>query len=126
MSEPLGPKEHAVLVALMAPGASLASAALAADVDDSTVRRYLAKPNFKAALREAQAAAVAHSTTAIVNAQGDAVEALKSVLRDPQAPHNAVVAASRTLLQFARDDVVDADMAARLEAVEASLKGSKS
>jgi hypothetical protein len=117
MTEPLSPKELAALNALLTAH-TIAAAALDAGVDERTVRRYLERPEFRKALREAQVASVMASTSALSEACSDAVAALKSVIADPEAPHAAQVAAARAILMLAHQAVTDADMADRLERLE--------
>lgn len=124
MSEPLSPKELAALRALMSAD-TIAGAAVAAGVDERTVRRYLQRPEFKAALREAQLGAVAASTAYLADSCGKAVKALVAVIEDAEAPHAAVVAAARALLTLAHEAIVSADLAERLEKLEQASGGAQ-
>jgi hypothetical protein len=115
----LTPNELAALASMLVPG-TMTEAAARAGIDERTLRRYLAQPTFRTALREAQGAAVMAASSALADASSAAVELLKRMLTDAEAPHTAQVAAARTILQFATQSIVDAEMAAQLEALKAA------
>ena len=111
-------KEQAISALLLHATLSEVAAALA--VDESTLRRWLREDTaFQTAYREARRAVVQHAITQVQRATGEAVETLRSVMQDAEAPASAKVSAAKAILETAVKGIEIEDLAARIAALEA-------
>src|SRR5262245_10795072 len=93
-------KQEALISALLtAP--SLATAAQHAGLSEVTAWRWLKDATFRAAYREARRAVVQQAITQVQQATGEAVETLRSVMQDAEAPASARVSAAKAVLETA-------------------------
>jgi hypothetical protein len=93
-------KEQAISALLL--HATLSEAATALAVDESTLRRWLREDTaFQTAYREARRAVVQQAITQVQQATGEAVETLRSVMQDSEAPASARVSAAKAVLETA-------------------------
>ena len=115
--EKLSRKQEALISALLtAP--SLADAAQTAGIGEVTAWRWLKDATFQAAYREARRAVVQHAITQVQQATGEAVETLRRVMQDPEAPASAKVSAAKNILDTAVKAVELEDLEARITALE--------
>jgi hypothetical protein len=121
----LSRKQEQAVAALMA-NPTLEAAAGAMKVNPVTLTRWLRVPAFQDAYRDARREAVTHAVATIQAATSEAVETLRAIMRDGNAPAGSRVAAARTILDTALKAVELEDLAARVEALEAAapLAGS--
>jgi hypothetical protein len=120
--EKLSRKQDQVITALVTC-ASIPEAAAQCGLADVTLRRWLKQEPFQAAYREARRAVVQHAITQVQQATGEAVETLRSVMQDAEAPASAKVSAAKTILETAVKAVELEDLEARIVALEAAQKG---
>ena len=114
----LTPKQHAYVEAL-ASGKGLEAAAVAAGISDRTGRLWRALPSVQAALRAARSERLADATSVSVAMMGDALETLRAVMQDTEAPYSARVAAARCVLESGVKFTEVLDLAARVAELEA-------
>lgn len=117
-------QERAVLALLNNP--SIARAAEAVGVDESTMHRWLKDQGFVKALRRARASAFDQAVTLTQRYAGSAVQVLVKVMADQGAPYPSRVAASVALLKFGREGVLLDDLAQRVENLEAAVNADAS
>jgi hypothetical protein len=111
-------KEQAISALLLHATLSEAAAALA--VDESTLRRWLREDTaFQTAYREARRAVVQQAIVQVQCATGEAVETLRSVMQDAEAPASARVSAAKAMLETAVKGIEIEDLEARIAALEA-------
>jgi transposase-like protein len=109
------------IAALLSQG-TIAKAARAAGVDETSLRRWLRDPGFRAAYHQARADLLQHAVGHISEGLVTAAVVLRTILTDREASASSKVAAARTLFEMAlRDREVEA-LEARLAAVEALVK----
>jgi phage terminase small subunit len=116
--EKLSRKQDQVITALVTC-ASITEAAAQCGLADVTLRRWLKQEPFQAAYREARRAVVQHAITQVQRATGEAVETLRSVMQDAEAPASARVSAAKAILETAVKAVEVEDLEARITALEA-------
>src|SRR5262245_39565095 len=115
--EKLSRKQEALISALLtAP--TLADAAQTAGIGEVTAWRWLKEPTFQTAYRDARRAVVQQAITQVQQATGEAVETLRSVMQDPEAPASAKVSAAKNILDTAVKAVEVEDLEARITALE--------
>lgn len=114
-------KHEKLLVALLAcPTINIA--AKSAGISEATALRYMKEPEFTVAYRDARREMVTHSLTALQGACGEAVDTLREIATDKDAPASSRVAAAKAILETSVRAVEIDDLAARVEAMEAVLK----
>jgi len=116
--EKLSRKQDQVITALVTC-ASIPEAAAQCGLADVTLRRWLKQEPFQAAYREARQAVVQHAITQVQRATGEAVETLRSVMQDAEAPASARVSAAKAILETSVKGIEIEDLAARIAALEA-------
>jgi hypothetical protein len=112
-------QEQAIAALLLEP--TLATAAMRCGVSEITVWRWLKRPEFQAAYREARRAAVNQAVAHLQQVCGEAVETLRAVMRDGEKPSSARVAAARSVLDLALKAIELDDLDVRLTALEQRL-----
>jgi len=111
-------KQEALISALLtAP--SLAAAAQQAGLSEVTAWRWLKDATFQATYREARRAVVQHAIAQVQHATGEAVETLRSVMQDAEAPASARVSAAKAILDTALKGIDIDDLEVRIAALEA-------
>jgi len=114
----LSPQQEGAIVALLSdPG--LTGAAKAAGVGKATLWRWMQKPAFQEAYRRARREAVEWARARLQQASGEAVEALRDVMNDQDAPHASRVSAAKTVLDLAMRATSEEEIEKRLAALEA-------
>lgn len=103
-------------------GQTITDAADHAGVTRQTVTRWLAQPEFKSALAEAQSAALAAFGAGLVGLSESALQVLAEAMTDERTANRLRAASihANSLLRIA--ELVD--LAARVEALEQRLKGN--
>ncbi len=117
-TDELSPQQEGAVVALLSdPG--LTGAAKAAGVGKATLWRWLQQPAFQAAYRKARREALEHARARLQQASGEAVEALREVMNDPNAPHASRVSAAKGVLEMSFREAKTEEIEERLAALEA-------
>lgn len=119
-SDTLRPAQHRALVALMAER-TIDKAAASAGVGRKSLYRWLGEPAFRAALAEAQGAALAGALRRLAALTGEAVDTLSDVL-DTGTPAERLRAADMILSHFGKLKLLD-DIERRLAALEGGYNG---
>ena len=115
-----GRKRTAAIAALLG-SPTIAHAASAAGISESTLTRWLREEDFRRAYREAQREALHQAISSLQTAAGTAVTVLRAAMLDQSSPAASRVAAARVVLEFSFRGAEMADLEERLAAVEASL-----
>jgi len=111
-------KEQAISALLLHATLSEAAAALA--VDESTLRRWLREDTaFQTAYRDARRAVVQQAITQVQRATGEAVETLRNIMQDAEAPASSRVVAARVVLDMSLHTIEIEDLEQRVAALEA-------
>jgi hypothetical protein len=111
----LEPKEQRLLTALLSEP-TIARAA--AGLSESTAYRYLKRPGFSAAYREARTESLSLATARLAQLASEAVETLGRNMNSPDAKPQDQISAARTVLSFAyRAEDLEA-LAVALEALK--------
>lgn len=92
-----------------------------AGIAKATAQRYRELPAFKEAYRDAKRKAMEQVTTSLQQASIEAVEVLKNVMNDEQAPPSSRIQAARTVLDNAYKGIELDDLTERIEEVEAFM-----
>ncbi len=110
------PQERAIIALLNEQ--TISRAAAAAEVGQRTLYRWLRKPEFARAYREARREAFGQAIALTQRYAPLAVNTLAQVMMDDQAPTSSKVAAATTILRFGREGIELDDLAARVESLE--------
>lgn len=122
-SPQLSPQQTAVL-ALLVTGTPVERAAKHIGVGERTVWRWLSdRELFRQELRSRQREVVEAATRKLSAAASSAVDALKTVMMDEQAPYSARVSAAKAVLDTTYRAFELAEVAQRLEALESAHRG---
>ncbi len=97
---------------------TISRAAAVAEVGQRTLYRWLRKPEFARAYREARREAFGQAIALTQRYAPLAVNTLAQVMMDDGAPTSSKVAAATTILRFGREGIEVDDLAARVEALE--------
>ncbi len=108
--------EKAILALLNNP--TIARAAEAAGVDESTLHRWLRDPAFASAYKRARAESFGQAVGLTQRYAGAAVQTLVKIMADPAAATASKVAAATSLLKFGREGVVLDDLEERVAKLE--------
>jgi len=100
---------------------TLAEASRKAGIGESTLRRWMKQDAFLEAYRQARRQASEQAQARIQAAMGEAVETLRVVMNDSEAPASARVSASRVVLETAMKTFELEDIGQRLQALEDRL-----
>ena len=113
-----GRKEETAISALLTQG-TLAEAASLAGIGEATLRHWLQRDDFQAAYRRARREAVSQAVAHVQRISGEAVETLRTIMRDDQKPSSARVTAARVILELSIKAVELEDLEVRIAALEA-------
>ena len=113
-------QELAISALLTCP--TLLAAAQQCGLAEVTLHRWLKGAAFQAAYREARRAVVQHAMTQLQQATGEAVDTLRAVMQDAEAPASAKVSAAKAILETAVKAVELEDLEARIAALEAAAQ----
>lgn len=111
------------LLQCMLRGDSRVEAAAATGMSERTVRRHLADPEFKKALRAARDETVRRTSDALADGATRAVATLAALMDDSSAPPAVRRAAARDLLQLSVRAREQVDLVDRLEELEIAING---
>jgi predicted ArsR family transcriptional regulator len=117
----LSVKDDLLLQAILR-GNSQIEAAAASGLSERTVRRHLADPAFKAALRAARDESVRRTSDALADGAARAVATLSALMDDATAPPAVRRTAARDLIQLSHRMRDQVDVIERLEELETALK----
>ena len=106
-------------IAALVTCTSITDAAQQCGVAEVTLHRWLKQEAFQTAYREARRAVVQHAIVQVQRATGEAVETLRNVMQDAEAPASARVSAAKAILETAVKAVELEDLEARIAALEA-------
>jgi hypothetical protein len=98
-----------------------AKAAKAAGVGETTIFRWLNDPAFSAAYRETRSRLLETTLTSLQAASGDAVDALRKVLKNTKARPGEKVSAARAILEYSLKAREVLEVEERLRALEDRL-----
>jgi phage terminase small subunit len=118
----LSPRQRRFVNAVLT-ARTIREAASKVKVAESTAWRWLALPGVKAALCEAQDAALAQSARAVAALLTNALDTLSDVMGDSGAPVGARVSAARTILENAVRLVDVVSLAERVAELEQRVGG---
>lgn len=110
------------LLELLAEGVPPSEAAARLGISDRTARRYLTSPGAREALRRLQDERLRQLAAQALASAGAALQTLRDIAEDPAAHPQARVAAAGRLLDAALRLVEAADLAGRVEALEAAAQ----
>src|SRR5437879_1275745 len=117
--EKLSRKQEQTIAALLTCD-SLTAAAAGCGIAEATLHRWLKDDGFQAAYREARRAVVQQAIVQVQGATGEAVETLRAVMQDADAPASARVSAAKAILETAIRAVELENLEARIAALEAA------
>ena len=100
---------------------TLADAAHTVGIGEVTAWRWLKEPTVQQAYRDTRRAVVTQAIAQVQRATGEAVETLRAVMQDPEAPASAKVSAARTILETAVKAVELEDLEERIAYLEAQI-----
>ena len=109
-------QEKALLTLLVEP--AVQAAAKVVGVSDRTLFRWLKDPAFAEAYRQARREAVSHAIGRLQQVTSDAVDTLKAVATDIEAPAPARVSAAKAVLDLAVKAMELEDLESRIKALE--------
>lgn len=112
-------QDQAIAALLACP--SILDAARQSGIAEVTLYRWLKLEAFQTAYREARRQCVQQAIVQVQQATGEAVETLRAIMRDPEAPASARVSAAKTVLETAVKAVELEDLEARIAALEEDL-----
>lgn len=113
----LSPRQHRAIAALMTTP-TIGQAAKTAQVSRAQISRWLAQTDFQAELERERRAMMKAATDALRVASSEAVAALRRVLADPDTTAAVTVQAASAILSHAYKAVEQADVVARIDAIE--------
>jgi DNA-binding MurR/RpiR family transcriptional regulator len=116
----LGRKKERAITALL-ENQTLADAARAVGIGETTLWRWLQEPGFKSAFREAKRRVLDEALTTLQKATGKAIGALVSILEDQGKPASARVTAAKTILETAVKSIQVEALEARVEQLERAI-----
>ena len=114
-------QEKAIAALLVHP--SIPAAAKAIKVGESTLSRWLKISSFQAAYRSARKQVVSFAIAKMQTAMMEAVDTLKTVMNDPEAPASTRVAAARTILDLGVKSLEIEDFEERIKILEIMVEG---
>jgi hypothetical protein len=117
----LSPKQHAAIAALMSAKDQRA-AARASGTSERQLYRWLAQPEFVAALQAAEAQAIATAIRRLADLSGTAIDVLRAAMTDPEAAHVVKIRAADIAIGRLMPLKELADLEARLAALERAVK----
>jgi len=115
-------QEQAIAALLSEP--TIAAAAERVGVGEVTLWRWLQREDFRVDYQRARRETVAQAIAAIQQASSEAVQALREIMVDSEAPASSRVSAAKTVLEFALKGAELEDIEKRVTVLEeaASLR----
>ena len=112
-----GKRADEIILALL-QHSSIEKAAASLDLAPSTMWRWLKKPQFKEALRDARRKAFSQSIARLQNASSAAVSTLLKTMVDSGAPHASRIRAAECVLEMSLRSMEVEDLEARIDKLE--------
>ena len=112
-------QDQAIAALLLHP--TMGAAAGAIGVNVTTLTRWMRVPTFHDSYMQARRDSVSQAIASVQAATGEAVETLRAVMRDTDAPAGSRVAAARTVLDTAIRGMELEDISERLAQLEAAV-----
>jgi len=109
-------QEQAILALLSQP--TLQAASQGCGVSESTLGRWMRLPDFQNRYREARREMINGAIANLQQASGEAVNCLRTVMRDAQASASSRAAAAKTVLEFALKATEFEELEQRVLAIE--------
>lgn len=113
-------KQTLFIIALMENN-TIAEAHNKAGISQTTAYNYLKNPKVKKAIRDMRADIMSGVTNKLMNSGTQAVDALIGVLNDRNAPHTAIVSASRAILEYLTRTYDMSEIVERLNKLEGRI-----
>jgi hypothetical protein len=113
-------QDQAIAALITCP--SILDAARQSGIAEVTLYRWLKLAGFQAGYTAARRAVVQQAIVQVQQATGEAVETLRAIMHDPEAPASARVSAAKTILETAVKAVELEDLAIRIAALEAATQ----
>lgn len=124
LSSRLTPIQERAIIALLS-NANIRTAAKAVGVDEATLWRWLQDQEFHAAYMTARRESVSLSIARLQQSTMEAVNTLKEIAKDKDAPASSRVMAAKAIIEYSIKAVEIEDLATRLKEVEAVMKAQK-
>jgi len=115
-------KQEAAIIALL-NATTIVEASKIVRVGEATLWRWLQDEKFQQAYQEAKRKALSIAIGKLQQATGEAVETLRTVAIDKEAPCSARVSAARTILELGLKARETEEFEQRLSELEKSVKG---
>lgn len=116
--------QERAIVALLSHS-TIKSAAKAVGVDDATLWRWLQDQDFHAAYMSVRRESVSLSIARLQQSTMEAVNTLKTIAKDKDAPASSRVMAAKAIIEYSIKAVEIEDLATRLAEVEAVMKAQE-
>jgi hypothetical protein len=113
-------KEEQAIASLLSQG-TIGQAAIASNISESTLRRWLKEPHFQAAYSQAKRQILEGTVNRLRSIGDAAVDGLSEVVKDKNSPAGARVSAGRTILEVMFRAVEMQDLAERLDKLEEAM-----
>ena len=111
-------RRQEVFIAALLSCPTIAQAARTAGIAEVTAGRWLKDLAFQEAYRTARRHVVQHAVARVQQATCTAVETLRAIMQDPEAPASARVSAAKAVLETAIKGIELEDLEARIAALE--------
>lgn len=116
-------RERAISALLSSP--SIPEAAKASGLSERSLYRWLQDEEFQETYQAARREVVKHAVTTVQAAMSKAVETLREIMEDTDAPASARVSAARAVLDLGLKATEIEDLQRRVAEIEALLKGGE-
>ncbi len=110
-------------IAALLTHATVAEAAQAIGASESTLSRWLKRDDFQEQYRHARREAVNQAIAGLQQGAGEAVQTLRTVMKDATLSAAARVSAAKTVLELALEAAELADLTARVKTLEERQQG---
>ena len=112
-------RKQAAAIAALLTASTLKEAAETVGIGDQTLWRWMKNPEFAAEYRDAKRQTVSQAITRIQQSCGEAVDVLREIMGDVQAPAANRVQAAKTMLEMALRATEIEELENRIEQLEA-------
>jgi len=112
-------QEDAIIALLTKP--TIPEAAVAVGIGESTLWRWMKDPDFNERYREARCKAFQQAINQLQQASGEAVQTLREVAADSQAPASSRVSAAKSILELAIKSVEMEEIVERVKKIEEAI-----
>jgi hypothetical protein len=116
----LSRKKH-ILIAELLQQPTIREAAKAANIGEATAHRWLKDPTFQRCYKEARQQIVDNSIGQIQKASAEAVEVLREILHDVDAPASSRISATKIILELSLKGIELSDVLERLDSIEQAM-----